>query len=121
VWAPSFRRSSARCRSLSQKKRVGSEARQAAWREEARRKAEVLQQRFLAGFACKWTPVADLAGLHCPVNCRTDRVIRGVDRIWLFSKTDTPRDGAGVALDRYRRADVTRVVAKAAQPDAHSF
>lgn len=99
------------------------ERRQAAYRDRARQEADALQQRFLSGFDCKWTPVEDLAGLYCRVNGRTYRLDRGVDRVWQLSRVDPRGDGKHIVLGRYRnRADATRVVAKAAyQPEAHFF
>jgi hypothetical protein len=97
------------------------EQRQAAYRDQVRQAADALQQRFLAGFDCKWTPVEDLTGLFCRVNGRTYRLDRGVDRLWQLSRSEPREDAKRVILGRYRnRADATRVVANAAyQPEAH--
>lgn len=95
--------------------------RQAGRRDQARQVAGALQQRYLAGFDCKWTPVGDLAGLYCRVNGRTYRLDRGVDRVWQLYRVDPRGNGKSIILGRYRnRADATRVVANAAyQPEDH--
>ncbi|MGY3236659.1 hypothetical protein ACVMAJ_003549 [Bradyrhizobium sp. USDA 4448] len=58
-------------------------------KEEERAK---LEQRFLSGADCGWTPIDGSAALYCRRNGRTFRIVQGKDKRWTLFRIETIED-----------------------------
>ena len=92
--------------------------RQAAWKARAEAEKSALEQRYMSGADCKWTPVQGSAGLYCRINGRSYRLSPTADKRWDLHRINAI-DDKGVLVGRYaQRRDVTKVLAQVAyQPD----
>lgn len=73
-----------------------------------------LQQRFLAGADCGWTPLENQPGLYCRRNGRTFRIIRDADKRWKLFRIASIED-AGVQIGTYLgRREANKVLEKVA-------
>jgi hypothetical protein len=79
-----------------------------------------LEQRFLSGADCKWTPVNGSTEVYCRVNARTYRLARSADKMWKLQRVRSVDDEGGVAIGTYRaRGDAAKALAQVAyQPEA---
>lgn len=91
-----------------------------AEREAARRRYVedvriALEQRFLAGADCKWTPVQRSKVLYCRINGRSYRLSPTPDKMWELHRITSIEDTKGVQIGKYRqRGDVTKALAQVA-------
>lgn len=87
---------------------------------ETARRAEkaALEQRFISGADCKWTPVNGSKNLYCRINGRSYRLSSTPDKRWELHRVEWP-EAEGIPVGRYAtRGDVTKALAKVAfQPD----
>lgn len=85
-------------------------------REEER---EQLEQRFLSGADCKWTPVRGSKQLYCRVNGRTYRLSATHDKKWDLHRIESVDDPESSLIGKYQqRGDVTKALATVAyQPE----
>jgi hypothetical protein len=67
-------------------------------KEEERAKIE---QRFLSGADCGWTPIDGSAGFYCRRNGRTFRIVQGKDRRWTLFRVKSV-DDKGELLGLYQ-------------------
>lgn len=84
--------------------------------EEARR---ALEQRFLSGADCKWTPVGGSKELYCRINGRTYRLAPAADKKLRLWRINSIEDDKGIPIGTYgSRRDVTRTLEQVAyQPE----
>ena len=78
-----------------------------------------LEQRFLSGADCKWTPLNRSAELYSRVNGRAYRLSPTRDKRWKLSRVASVEDQEGreIGLYQYRR-DANKALAEAAfQPE----
>lgn len=88
---------------------------QARWRAAQEAERVALEQRFLSGADCKWTPLDKSAELYCRLNGRTYRLSPTKDKKWLLERIERPADQRGLEIGRYKyRRDVTKVLAQIA-------
>lgn len=84
--------------------------------EERRRKLReeerlALEQRFLSGADCKWTPVDRSKELYCRMNGRTYRLSVAEDKRWNFLRVESWEDPGGLLIGKYlQRKDVTKAL-----------
>ena len=92
---------------------------QAEWRQRVREKKDALEQRFLSGADCKWTPVLKSAELFCRINARIYRLSQTKDKMLLLHRVAGVEDDGGTLIGKYlRRADVTKALGQVAyQPE----
>jgi hypothetical protein len=91
---------------------------QAAWKASIQADKAALEQRYISGADCKWTPVQGSTNLYCRINGRSYRLSPTSDKRWDLHRIDTI-DDKGVLVGRYaQRRDVTKVLAQVAyQPE----
>lgn len=84
--------------------------------QEAKRRE--LEERFLAGADCKWTPIEGSKAVFCRTNGRAYRLAPTRDGVWELYRVERVGD-QGVHIGRYRhRSDATAAVSKVAySPD----
>ena len=89
------------------------------WRKRAEEERVALEQRFLSGADCKWTPIRRSKELYCRINGRTYRLSPTADKMWNLHRITSIDDAAGGLVGKYqRRGDVTKVLAQLAyQPE----
>jgi hypothetical protein len=88
---------------------------EAAWRQRAQEERFALEQRFLSGADCKWTPVNKSAELYSRINGRVFRLSRSKDRMWSVQQIASIDDATGELIGTYRtRGDVTKALAQVA-------
>jgi len=76
-------------------------------KEEERAK---LEQRFLSGADCGWTPIDSSAAFYCRRNGRTFRIVRSKDKRWTLFRVETIED-EGELLGLYqRRGDANKAL-----------
>jgi hypothetical protein len=76
-------------------------------KEEERAK---LEQRFLSGADCGWTPIGSSTSLYCRRNGRTFRIVQGKDRRWMLFRVETIED-EGELLGVYQgRGDANKAL-----------
>jgi hypothetical protein len=81
------------------------------WRQRVEEERIALEQRFMSGADCKWTPVGGSKELYCRLNGRTYRLSPTPEKIWDLRRVATPSDEAGISIGRYgRRGDATRAL-----------
>jgi hypothetical protein len=81
------------------------------WKEEERVK---LEQRFLSGADCGWTPIDKSEAFYCRRNGRTFRIVRGKDKRWTLYRIHEFSD-KGNALGTYQgRRDANTALKKIA-------
>lgn len=85
-------------------------------REEERRQ---LEQRFLSGADCKWTPVGGSKQLYCRMNGRAYRLSPTPEKRWDLHRIESIDDPGGILIGKYqKRGDVTKALATVAyQPE----
>lgn len=95
------------------------EERERAYRERTAAERMALEARFLAGADSKWTPVAGSKHLHCRMNGRVFRLVRGVDGKHELQRIVSHESEKGILVGRYaRRSDATTAVREVAyKPD----
>ncbi|MGY3134570.1 hypothetical protein ACVWZM_005252 [Bradyrhizobium sp. USDA 4501] len=77
------------------------------WKEEERVK---LEQRFLSGADCGWTPVNKSDAFYCRRNGRTFRIIQGKDKRWTLFRVKSIED-KGELLGQYQgRGDANKAL-----------
>jgi hypothetical protein len=93
--------------------------READWRRRSEEARLALEQKFLSGADCKWTPINRSADLYCRINGRAYRLSPTKDKRWKLSRIASLEDQEGkeVGLYQYRR-DANKALAEAAfQPE----
>lgn len=86
-----------------------------AWRKKVEEDRVALEQRFLAGADCKWTPVAKSPEVYCRVNGRTYRLTPTKDKRWDLHRIRSIDDPDPGLVGRYAyRGDATKVISKVA-------
>lgn len=92
---------------------------EAAWRQRIEEERIALEQRFLSGADCKWTPVQKSKELYCRINGRSYRLSPTSDRMWNLHRIVSLEDSSGSWIGKYqRRGDATKVLTKLAyQPE----
>lgn len=74
-----------------------------------------LEQRFLSGADCKWTPVQRSKELYSRMNGRTYRLSLTPDKMWDMHRISSIEDQSGVLIGKYRtRGDATKALAHVA-------
>ena len=93
-----------------------------AWERRREEERVALEQRFLSGADCKWTPVKGSTEVYCRVNVRTYRLSRGDDKMWKLQRIQSVGDAGGMLIGTYRaRGDATKALAQVAfQPETRS-
>ncbi|WP_375312796.1 hypothetical protein WHZ77_05820 [Bradyrhizobium sp. A5] len=90
-----------------EKLRREQEERYRKLKEEERAK---LEQRFLSGADCGWTPIDGSAALYCRRNGRTFRIVQGKDKRWTLFRIETIED-EGDLLGLYQgRSDANKAL-----------
>lgn len=86
------------------------QARERQWRERAEEERLALEQRFLSGADCKWTPLDRSKEFYCRINGRAYRLSPTPDKKWALHRIDNAED-EGVAIGKYAtRGDVTKAL-----------
>jgi len=89
--------------------------REAAWRKQAEEERVALEQRFLSGADCKWTPVKKSKQLYSRINGRSYRLTPTADKKWHLHRITSIDDANPMLIGKYgRRGDITKVLAKLA-------
>jgi hypothetical protein len=90
-----------------------------AWDRRREEERVALEQRFLSGADCKWTPVNGSSGVFCRINARTYRLSRGEDKMWKLQRIESVEDTGGGLIGTYRtRGDATKALGQVAfQPE----
>jgi stringent starvation protein B len=74
-----------------------------------------LEQRFLSGADCKWTPLNNSTEVYCRKNGRTYRLSRNGDKTLELRRIKTVEDQQGLLIGAYKsRANATKVIAETA-------
>ena len=85
------------------------------WRKRAEDDRIALEQRFLSGADCKWTPLKKSKELYCRINGRTYQLSPTTDKMWTLRRIASVDDEDGLLIGKYRyRRDVTKVLAEVA-------
>jgi hypothetical protein len=88
---------------------------EAQWRQRAEEARIALEQRFLSGADCKWTPVRQSADLFCRTNGRTYRLSQTKDKRWELFRIASVEDEEGKLVGLYQhRRDANKALAEAA-------
>jgi hypothetical protein len=92
---------------------------EAEWRRQVEESRLKLEQRFLSGADCKWTPVGKSADLYCRTNGRAYRLSPTKDKRWKLLRIASVEDQEGKAIGVYQyRRDANKALAEAAfQPE----
>lgn len=91
-----------------------NEARDAAWRRRQMEERAALEERFLAGADCGWTPIQKSKDLYMRRNGRAYRLSPTKEKRWELSRIDQPGD-TGTPLGIYgTRTDVNKALKKLA-------
>jgi hypothetical protein len=97
-----------------EEERLRSE-REANWRKRAEEDRVALEQRFLSGADCKWTPIQKSKELYCRINGRSYRLSLTADKMWNLYRIASMEDLDGALIGKYRyRGDVTKALAQVA-------
>lgn len=89
--------------------------RQESWRRHVEEERLALEQRFLLGADCKWTPLDKSKQLYCRLNGRTYRLSPTPDKMWNLHRLAARDDENGVLIGKYRqRGDATKVLGQLA-------
>lgn len=89
-------------------------AREAAWRQRQAEERQALEERFLAGADCKWTPVQKSKDLFARKNGRAYRLAPTKEKRWELFRIERVGD-AGKSLGTYgTRTDVNKALVKLA-------
>lgn len=93
--------------------------RDAQWRKRAEEDRIALEQRFLSGADCKWTPVHRSTDLFCRTNGRAYRLSPTKAKRWELFRIASVEDQEGKLIGLYQhRRDANRALAEAAfQPE----
>ena len=92
--------------------------RESAWRQRLEEERLALEERFLAGFDCKWTPLRKSKDLYCRINGRTYRLSPTADKMWQLHRLAHHDDSTGVSIGKYRRrGDATKALGQIAYAD----
>jgi len=85
---------------------------EAAWRKRVEEESIALQQRFLSGADCKWTPIEKSKELYCRINRRSYRLSPTADKLWKLFRIESGGD-EGVLIGKYScRRDVNKLLVK---------
>ena len=91
--------------------------REAAYRDAAEAARVALEQRFLAGADCKWTPVNRSKAVYCRMNGRTFRLSPRNDKKWDLNRIDSIEDKGRWIGTYLLRGEATKIIAKIAYQD----
>jgi hypothetical protein len=91
-----------------------------AWDRRRAEEKAALEERFISGADCKWTPVNGSTEVYCRTNGRAYRLSRGDDKLWKLQRVSSPKDEKGLPIGSYRaRSDATKALAQVAyQPES---
>ena len=88
---------------------------QVAWRKRVEEERIALEQRFLSGADCKWTPVQKSKDIFRRINGRAYKLSATKDKKWDLFRIDAFDDPKPPLVGRYgSRGDVTKALAKLA-------
>jgi hypothetical protein len=92
---------------------------QARYRAHVENERNALEQRFLSGADCKWTPVKGSTGVYCRTNGRVYRLLPTADKMWTLNRVDSVDDLEGAYIGKYRyRGDAGKALKQIAyQPE----
>ncbi|HEY0218894.1 MAG TPA: hypothetical protein VGC26_03870, partial [Afipia sp.] len=92
---------------------------QTAWRKRVEDERNALEQRFMSGADCKWTPLQRSKELYCRMNGRIYRLSPTIDKMWNLHRIRSIDDDNGYLIGKYQhRRDVTKIMAQVAyQPE----
>ena len=89
-------------------------AREDAWRKRQEEERQALEQRFLTGADCKWTPIQKSRDLYTRINGRAYRLAPSKDKRWELYRIEAA-DDVGARIGTYgSRGDANKVIAKIA-------
>lgn len=82
----------------------------ARWKAAEEEKRSALEQRFLSGADCKWTPVAGSKDMFCRSNGRAYRLTRSANGQYEMNRAGD-QDDPGIFIGRYKgRGDATKAL-----------
>lgn len=92
---------------------------QANYRAHVENKRSALEQRFLSGADCKWTPVRKSKELYCRINGRAYRLSPTSDKMWNLHRVQAVDDTRAAVIGKYRtRGNAGKALAQIAyQPE----
>ncbi len=91
---------------------------QDAWRKQVEEDRLALEQRFLSGADCKWTPINRSKDLYCRANARAFRLTPTPDKLWELYRIAALEDPDAELIGKYRtRGDASKVLAQMAFQD----
>lgn len=91
------------------------EEHQVAWRERVEEERIALEQRFLSGADCKWTPIQKSREIFRRINGRAYKLTPTKDKKWDLFRIEAFDDPKPPLIGRYgNRGDVTKALAKLA-------
>jgi hypothetical protein len=89
--------------------------RQTAWRKRTEEERLALEERFLSGADCKWTPIQKSAELYRRINGRAYRLSPTKDKMWNLHRIASLDDQKPALIGTYRtRGDVTKALTQIA-------
>jgi hypothetical protein len=88
--------------------------RQAQWREQQEAERIALEQRFLSGADCKWTPLDGSKALFTRKNGRAFRLSPAKDKRWELHRIEEPSDKGDLVGVYAARGDANKALAKVA-------
>lgn len=79
---------------------------------------QALEQRFLSGADCKWTPIGHSKEFYCRMNGRSYRLTPTADKMWQLHRIEAIGDKGALVGKYQKRGDATKALAQVAyQPD----